>query len=339
MPPLQRRSLLHRAPIAAEVVPNTRIPPTPGILPSPSPSRENCLFRPDDEEVGTPPKPTQSDSASNVNTTCNSSDYAMSPADPDKNAMGWKRDPASGYRTLIHDSQENGQKQNQTSAEKEKFSVEISREATQLSQIRHDVEEKETIHRPIDMRSESCLSRLSGAADSLVPQVCGDGLDRPGYIGVAKIVEDIITASENAAISLSNVYIDRVEDADSIATIVANRRLLISNNYTHWSPLLVSLGLGVLLMLGVRDINMQEMVHFLYLAQGGEYLRSHDGQTYLYGDGAFFVFNGLLPESLLSRCKIFAQCVEGALWCISSRGVQERGEMACGKAIDESYRN
>ena len=77
-------------------------------------------------------------------------------------------------------------------------------------------------------------------------------------------------------------------------------------------------------MLGVRGVNMLELVRFLYLVQRGDRLRSHDGQPYLYAHGAFFGFNGLLPESLLSRCKIYAQCVEGALRCICSRGIQDR---------------
>ena len=48
---------------------------------------------------------------------------------------------------------------------------------------------------------------------------------------------------------------------------------------------------------------MLGLVRFLCRVQRGERLMSHDGQPYLYAQGAFFGFIGLLPESLPSRRK------------------------------------
>ena len=67
------------------------------------------------------------------------------------------------------------------------------------------------------------------------------------------------------------------------------------------------------------DKKMNDMVHFLHLARGSNYLRSHGGRTYLFYNGAFRLFNGVSPESVLQMCAEFAPYVAGRLWYIDKK--------------------
>ena len=49
--------------------------------------------------------------------------------------------------------------------------------------------------------------------------------------------------------------------------------------------------------------------------------RTHGGQTILYEDGAPRIFVGVAPEYRLSRCKVYAEFVDGGM-----RGMWMRGD-------------
>ena len=87
----------------------------------------------------------------------------------------------------------------------------------------------------------------------------------------------------------------------------------VAENYPALSGELARVALGVSLMSLMREINAQDLVHFLHLAQENMYLRPHTGQTYLYENGAFMRFNGVMPGSVLQRCNEYASYVEGCL--------------------------
>ena len=65
-----------------------------------------------------------------------------------------------------------------------------------------------------------------------------------------------------------------------------------------------------------KEINVQGVVHFLRLAQGVNAMRSRDGNTYLYENGAFRLFRGVIRGSTITRCAEFSSYVEGSPWCI-----------------------
>ena len=90
----------------------------------------------------------------------------------------------------------------------------------------------------------------------------------------------------------------------------------VGARYPSWSEEISRVALGVALMSLTKDITAQDQVHYLHLAQGGIYLRSRPVQTFLYGNGSFRLFNGVMPESVLQRCREYASYVEGCLWCI-----------------------
>ena len=105
-------------------------------------------------------------------------------------------------------------------------------------------------------------------------------------------------------------------DTDLERSVIARRMSYVTENYPERSDELARVALGVALVCLTMEINSQDLVHFLHLAQGDMYLRSHACQTYLYENGAFRLFNGVMPGHVLQRCKDYASYVEGCLWCI-----------------------
>ena len=78
---------------------------------------------------------------------------------------------------------------------------------------------------------------------------------------------------------------------------------------------------------------MREMIHFLHPSQGNAHLRPHDGQTFLYDNGAFRLFNGVIPESVLLRCRAYAALAEWRLWCLAKKPAP-RGDGGILQAMD-----
>ena len=59
------------------------------------------------------------------------------------------------------------------------------------------------------------------------------------------------------------------------------------------------------------DMSMKGHVHMLYAVEGGRTLRAHSGTCYMYSDGAWRPFQGVLSEGVLSRMKATLLWVEG----------------------------
>ena len=112
----------------------------------------------------------------------------------------------------------------------------------------------------------------------------------------------------------------------------------VAENYPALSGELARVALGVSLMSLMREINAQDLVHFLHLAQENMYLRPHTGQTYLYENGAFRLFNGVMPESVLQRRKEYESYVEGCLWRID-RISPRRGEVEILSSMGRLFRS
>ena len=71
--------------------------------------------------------------------------------------------------------------------------------------------------------------------------------------------------------------------------------------------------LAVVLLSSTRAIDVCDLAHFIHLSVGNMYPRPHPGQTYVYENGAFRLFNGVAPASLFQRCKAYADYVEGRI--------------------------
>ena len=144
-------------------------------------------------------------------------------------------------------------------------------------------------------------------------------------------------AQDLADASWGHLTPDVQPDADLTRIVVDRRMQYVSAQYSSWPEGLARVALGVILMSTANSIKMQDMVHFLHLAQGSNYLRSHGGQTYLFDNGAFRLFNGVIPESVLQRCSEFASYVEGCLWCIDKK-CAVRDELEIYDSLDRLFR-
>ena len=138
-------------------------------------------------------------------------------------------------------------------------------------------------------------------------------------------------------IYISDIIADWVPDKKSIP-LFNIRREMLHRHYPTWSHFGISIALAVLRMVGERDISTHGLLRFLYIAQGNDCLTAHDCKTYIYNNGASTIFAGLFTEDLLSRCRRYAQCAEGAMWCIITRGgLAGRSDLQAMEALSGSF--
>ena len=99
--------------------------------------------------------------------------------------------------------------------------------------------------------------------------------ERPACVGDLDILKNFACASNDSELAIANMFSDKEQGKDPIRRFVANRRLSITTNRPDWGPFRISIGIDVLFMLGARDINISELAHCIYLAQGA----SSSGRT------------------------------------------------------------
>ena len=133
------------------------------------------------------------------------------------------------------------------------------------------------------------------------------------------------------------MYAGEKNDTESTRSLVTSRNTIMKEKHPYWCESLRMLALGILHAAEIRDAHMRELAHFLYISVGEDYLRANDGHMYLYNDGAFSIFTGVIPESLLSMCKIYAQQVEGALWCVGRMGLLSRSPPDILDALNSAF--
>ena len=136
----------------------------------------------------------------------------------------------------------------------------------------------------------------------------------------------------------TNLHRDVQTDAYATDDVIARKMTFASQAYPSWTYALTREALGVVLPISAREIEVRDLAHFLHLAVGHMYLRSHSDQTYMYENGALMPLNGVMPESLFPRCKEYAAYVEG---CVCRLGIIFRGKTDEGEipdAIDLLFR-
>ena len=173
-----------------------------------------------------------------------------------------------------------------------------------------------------------CSADIEGSVDARLDQLIGKG---PAMGEVLGAEHDYVGPT------CDHLMADVQPDVDLTRVVVARRMQYVQTNYPSWTEGVARVALGVVLMSTANSIKMQDMVHFLHLAQGSNYLRSHGGQTYFFDNGAFRLFNGVIPESVLQRCSEFASFVEGCLWFIDQK-CPSRDELEIYAALDRLFR-
>ena len=69
----------------------------------------------------------------------------------------------------------------------------------------------------------------------------------------------------------------------------------------------------------LSDIGIREQVFLLHLIDGGRQIRAHNGSIFMYQDGAWQLFNGVVPESLLLRFRRFLLRLEGMFLVLAEK--------------------
>ena len=129
---------------------------------------------------------------------------------------------------------------------------------------------------------------------------------------------------------------DGKPDQNRAKSAVGRRMQYVRDAYIDLEDNMACISLGVVLM--VATMGGQGEVHFLYLALGGDFPRSHRDQRFLYGDGSLHLFSGEDPEYMISRRKEYAECFEFGMWRIGKRGDTSRPEADIFADMDSSYK-
>ena len=73
------------------------------------------------------------------------------------------------------------------------------------------------------------------------------------------------------------------------------------------------LAVGALTCLGAKlyDAGLYELVTFLHIIVGDTYMWAHNGSLYIYEEGCRKLFTGVMPERIVSLCRVYFLRLEG----------------------------
>ena len=75
----------------------------------------------------------------------------------------------------------------------------------------------------------------------------------------------------------------------------------------------------------------------VYIVEGGERMRAHDGTCYIYSDGAFTNFTGIVTEATLMRIGSYMLRLEGLCRLLDGRTTRKDEDVL--EAIDKAVRD
>ena len=108
----------------------------------------------------------------------------------------------------------------------------------------------------------------------------------------------------------ARIVADAKVDPDPTRSLVVSPSQYVGETYPYWTDTIRRVAIGVILMVQTRAVNIHGRIHIIHLAQGNKYMRPHAGKTYLYDNGAFQLYRGIMRESVLPRCRRYAECLE-----------------------------
>ena len=80
----------------------------------------------------------------------------------------------------------------------------------------------------------------------------------------------------------TNLHRDVQTDAYTTDAVIARMMTFVAQEQPYWSGALTRVAHGVVLLISAREIEVFDLAHFLHLAVGNMYLRSHSDQPYMY---------------------------------------------------------
>ena len=114
---------------------------------------------------------------------------------------------------------------------------------------------------------------------------------------------------------------DESLDLDRIAPKVNSLRTLVEERFGDlWGPAWIHLAVGALACFRDRqcDVGLREHAQMLSVIGGGSRLRAHNGQVFTYTDGSWNVYDGLISEGAIARCRTFLLQLEGLFRAIAA---------------------
>ena len=103
------------------------------------------------------------------------------------------------------------------------------------------------------------------------------------------------------------------EDEPSIPCKVSRIREMILQSFPRMEESLLRLVTGAITVYRLRlsDLHLRELVMLLWIIEGEQFMRCHDGNLYFFHLGAFALHKGVPPQGTLARCKRFFLQLEG----------------------------
>ena len=101
--------------------------------------------------------------------------------------------------------------------------------------------------------------------------------------------------------------------SEDIPTSIQRVWAQVQEAHPEWDPAVQKLAVAALSVYQLRLIDMDLRVHVLltHIVEGGRHMRAHAGACYLYQNGSWRPFKGVIPEATMARIKKFTLQLEG----------------------------
>ena len=153
----------------------------------------------------------------------------------------------------------------------------------------------------------------TGAGDSRLQQARKRRL-LPGADSTMNEFQNFFSSLYEAAdASLAEVPLLIGVEEPSIPSKVAQIRQTILRKFPRMEESLVRVVTGAITVYRLRltDLHLRELVVLLWIIEGEQFMRCHDGNLYFFHLGAFALHKGVPPQGTLARCKRFFVQLEG----------------------------
>ena len=114
---------------------------------------------------------------------------------------------------------------------------------------------------------------------------------------------------------------------------------LINTDHSTWPAKLKDLAAACICVHNVRstEFSVIEQVVMLYIAEGTDRIRCHDGEAHMYNNGAHVRFNGLMSQGTLKRVRSFMKLMEGLFKSLPKQAALPETDVALLTQINSVY--
>ena len=172
--------------------------------------------------------------------------------------------------------------------------------------------------------SDPCISAVTG--NSLRPTMADTDILEARIGKRAKLLQtDVIhllaSCKDACASSLAGTAPSWDIDREDILHVCAAIKTHVHEKLGQYGKEIELLAMGAIGTYRTRqtDISLRDQVYIMHLVEGETHLRSHNGSVFLYRDGSWQLYNGVVPEAMLMRLKAFMLRLEGLFLFIAEK--------------------